>query len=220
MIGMKTIAFLFIVLCICGCVEEKPLLEEKHQVNQTNQLNQTNQTSSGQKSELIEQVEEHKREVPTARIAATLNFGDVVLFDKEIEIENGKTSAMEALRRVASIQTAYGGGFVEAINGHASLFKMGKKVDWFYTINGFIADVGATQYILHPGDFEIWDYHKWESYGKVAIIGAYPEPFVHGYNGVVRNTIIVYQDGLREEAEKLKDSLEDAGARVELKRWE
>ena len=177
MTGKRIAVLILILLCVCGCgcVGEKTPVEE----NQTTQPNQTQQ-----EFELTEQIEtgevSGEEETAKARIAVTLNFGEKVLLDKEVEIEEGKTTAMDALKKVASVKTAYGGGFVEAINGHESLFKMGEKVDWFYTINGFFAEVGAAQYVLHPGDFEIWDYHAWETYGRVAMVGAYPEPFVHG----------------------------------------
>ena len=56
--------------------------------------------------------------------------------------------------------------------------------DWFYYVNGIEADVGAQDYGLSSGDRIQWDYHSWRATMRVpAIVGAYPEPFVHGYRG-------------------------------------
>ena len=182
--------------------------------------------STGGTFELTEQVpsdisggtEETTPSASNVTVAACLYFGDVVLFDKPFSL-SGSTTAMDALKSVSSVETSYGGGFVESINGHRSLFRSGENVDWFYTINGFSAEVGAEQYILHPGDIEIWDYHAWDTYGKTAIIGAWPEPLIHGYRGVVRDTIIVYQSGVKDEAEKLASFLENRGVTVKVTTW-
>ena len=87
---------------------------------------------------------------------------------------------MNALRRNADVSTAYGGRFVSSINGIAG--NTGNGWDWFYFINGIEANRGATDYTLHPGDHEWWDYRYWASYIHVPVaIGAWPEPFVHGF---------------------------------------
>jgi hypothetical protein len=44
--------------------------------------------------------------------------------------------------------------------------------------------VGSADYTLHPGDREWWDYRYWNDLIQVPVaIGAWPEPFVHGYGG-------------------------------------
>ena len=89
---------------------------------------------------------------------------------------------MNALRRNADVGTAYGGRFVTSINGLAG--NTGNGWDWFYFINGIEAGRGAADYTLHPGDHEWWDYRYWASYIHVPVaIGAWPEPFVHGFEG-------------------------------------
>ncbi len=91
-------------------------------------------------------------------------------------------SAMNGLRRNADVSTAYGGRFVSSINdvqGNGS-----NGWDWFYFINGIESDRGAAAYTLHPGDHEWWDYRYWAQYIQVPVaIGAWPEPFVHGFDG-------------------------------------
>ena len=55
---------------------------------------------------------------------------------------------------------------------------------WLYFVNGIQASVGAADYTLHPGDTEWWDYRYWNDLIQVPVaIGAWPDPFVHGYGG-------------------------------------
>ncbi len=143
------------------------------------------------------------------RIMATRDFGQEIIFDTELE-PAGELSAMAALKRVAEVETAYGGGYVNTINGIYSGFTGGSKaeMDWFIYVNGIQCNVGALDYTLHPGDVEHWDFHDWSFNQSIpAIIGAYPEPFLHGYQGNIRPTLIVYSDSLREPAQGLESSL-------------
>lgn len=158
----------------------------------------------------------------TIVIYATTNFGKSILFSKELTIEGGE-SAMDVLNEVADITCIYGGGFVESINGVKSQYAggEGEKKDWFYYINGMLASVGATQYKLYSGDIEHWDFHDWRLDGMVtAIIGDYPEPFLHGYNGRVAETSIVYADEFYDAAAELQQSLEKQGVSTSMKRFE
>jgi hypothetical protein len=91
-------------------------------------------------------------------------------------------SALDALRRTARVDTSYGGRFVEAIDGLRGNRSAGW--DWLYFVNGVEADRGAADYRLRAGDKEWWDYRYWNDLIHVPIaIGAWPEPFVHGFDG-------------------------------------
>ena len=146
----------------------------------------------------------------SVKIIVAENFGESTIFSKEIEIKYGE-SAMDVLNKVSNVTHSYGGGFVESINGIKSTYLEGKeeKKDWFYYINGMLSPVGASQYILQPGDVERWDFHNsWDADRiTTAIIGDYPEPFAHGFQGHVRNTTIVYSDEFYDNACELQQSL-------------
>ena len=149
----------------------------------------------------------------TVRVIATQNFGKELMFDKMLVVPD-ETSAMEALKQIANIETAYGGGFVNAINGVHSghTGSQGAKMDWFIMANGIMANVGALDYTLHDGDVEHWDYHDWSFRMFIpAIVGDFPEPFLHGYEGEVRPTVIVYEEGLEDVARDLENSLKELG---------
>jgi hypothetical protein len=82
---------------------------------------------------------------------------------------------------------------------------------WLYFINGIQANVGAADYTLHPGDHEWWDYRYWNDLIQVPVaIGAWPEPFVHGYGGR-RPPVQVTGPGC---ASRLTAALRSAGADI------
>lgn len=102
-------------------------------------------------------------------------------------------TAMRALRSEVDIDTSYGGRFVRSIEGIAG--DAGAKRDWFYFVNGVEADRGAAEYRLRPGDVLWWDYRSWagEDMREPVVVGAFPEPFLHGYDGRVRPVAVRFQ---------------------------
>jgi hypothetical protein len=123
-----------------------------------------------------------------ATVWITRDEGKTVLL--VCHVPAGET-AMQALDRAAKIDTRYGGRFVEAINGLSG--SVSSRHDWFYFVNGIEATRGAVDYRLHSGDIEWWDYRDWGRVGQTVSIavGAFPEPFVHGYGGKVRPAVVV-----------------------------
>lgn len=147
------------------------------------------------------------------RVVATQGFGGELLFDEAVEVAPG-TSAMAALVQVAEVETAYGGGFVNAIDGVSSQYtgSGGAKQDWFFYVNGISSRKGAADYTLHDGDTQHWDFHQWDFRMSVpAIVGDFPQPFVDGYGGQAWPTVVVYEDGLEEAAQELEGALAALG---------
>ena len=148
-----------------------------------------------------------------ARVIVTRDFGKQLLLDEAVQVAPD-SSAMSFLQSVATIETSYGGGFVNSINGIRSGYSNGHRSrdDWFISVNGITSNRGALDYVLNDGDITHWDFHNWSFRQFIpATIGAFPEPFLHGYGGKVYPTIIVYSDGLNKPAELLADTLKDAG---------
>lgn len=147
------------------------------------------------------------------KIAVTQNFGEKLIFEQSLNIKEN-TSALDALKQAAPVETSYGGGFVSGINGIRSRYAGGvtAREDWFFYVNGLISNVGASDYVLQPGDTEQWDFHSWSLHSFTpAVIGHFPEPFLHGYSGKTRPTVIVYTDKFREEAKNLERKLGELG---------
>ena len=91
---------------------------------------------------------------------------------------------MSLLLRNYRIHTRYGGGFVAGIGGVESGEAGGRPYDWFYYVNGVEAQKGAAATDVHSGDRVWWDLHDWSATQDVpAVVGAYPEPFLHGIGG-------------------------------------
>jgi hypothetical protein len=91
-------------------------------------------------------------------------------------------TVMRFLQSGHKVTTRFGGGFVQSIDGLAG--NQGAEHDWFYYVNGSEASKGAADYKLAPGDVVQWDYHDWRATQHVpAIVGAFPQPFVHGLTG-------------------------------------
>jgi hypothetical protein len=97
-------------------------------------------------------------------------------------------TAMQGLDRVAEVKTRYGGRYVSAVD---RLAEHGRR-SWFYYVNGYLADQGSAEYRLREGDVEWWDYRTWrDPLDDAVVVGAWPEPFVHGYGGKRRKTVVV-----------------------------
>ncbi len=104
---------------------------------------------------------------------------------------NAGQTAMQALETVADVHTRYGGRFVQSIDGVAG--SVSARRDWFYFVNGVEADRSASEYRLHPGDVEWWDYRSWAArMEEPVVVGAFPEPLLHGYGGSHRATAVRY----------------------------
>jgi Domain of unknown function (DUF4430) len=102
-------------------------------------------------------------------------------------------TVMRFLQSGHRITTRYGGGFVQSIDGLAG--DQAAERDWFYYVNGSEASVGAADHKLSPGDVVQWDYHDWHATQHIpAIVGAYPEPFLHGMSGKRLPTRIECED--------------------------
>lgn len=140
-----------------------------------------------------------------ARLVVSRDFGQVVMLDTIIEVDDG-TTALEALMHYAEVNTAYGGGFVKSIEGISSGY-MNQPVtrqDWFLYVNGILTNTGGLAYSIKSGDTIHWYYRDWTFRQSVSsIIGDFPEPFLHGYGGITAPTLVVYQEGFETQAGNL-----------------
>jgi hypothetical protein len=146
------------------------------------------------------------------RVIVTEDFGNGLLLDEPVVLNSG-ANALDALKRVADVETKYGGGFVEAINGVRSQYSQTTvKKDWFFYMNGMSANVGLMDYELSEGDVERWDFHDWSFHSFIpAIVGDFPQPFVGGYRGKNVPTVVVYDEGFRDAALDLAGELAKMG---------
>ena len=146
-------------------------------------------------------------------IIVTRGFSEPAILEKTVAIDEA-TTALDALQMIASVETEHGGGFVSSIESISPKYEGDEAATkaWFFYINGIASSTGAADYILQDGDCEQWDYHDWGFRQFItAIIGGFPEPFVHGSGGEVYPTVVTYQDGWQESAQEIADSLGGRG---------
>jgi hypothetical protein len=156
------------------------------------------------------------------QVIVTQNYGEEIILDEDANVEPGE-NVLDGLKQVADVTFNYGGGFVESINGIKSTFAggLGDENDWFFYVNGMLPHNGATDIFLYPGDIERWDFHNWGSDRiTTAIISDYPEPFLHGINGISQDTTIVYSDEFYYTSVALRKSLKQHHVTSNIKSFE
>lgn len=114
-------------------------------------------------------------------VKVTRGFGGQRLRTASSAHVPGSQTVMRMLQRSFDVRTRYGGGYVQAIDGYSGF---GDHLDWFYYVNGVQATQGAATTSVHRGDRIWWDLHDWRATNSVpAVVGSFPEPFLHGING-------------------------------------
>lgn len=134
----------------------------------------------------------------TATLWVTRDRGAEVLLD--VKVDAGQT-LMRALGSKVELETRYGGRFVQAIDSLSGSLE--DQRDWFWFVNGYEGDRSASSYRLRDGDVAWLDYRGWQREGEArVVVGAFPEPFVHGYDGKTRPAAIRFE-GSRTRADEL-----------------
>ncbi|MBV9213457.1 MAG: DUF4430 domain-containing protein [Actinobacteria bacterium] len=117
-----------------------------------------------------------------AELAVTRDYGHRILDASRLAHVHQSDTVLRFLEAAHRVTTRYAGGFVQSIDGLAG--DRAAQRDWFFYVNGIESGVGAADFSLSGGDRVQWDYHPWQAAMRVpAIVGAWPEPFVHGYRG-------------------------------------
>ena len=134
----------------------------------------------------------------TATLWVTRDRGAEVLLD--VQVDAGQT-LMRALGSKVELETRYGGRFVQAIDGLSGSLE--DQRDWFWFVNGYEGDRSASSYRLRDGDVAWLDYRGWRREGEArVVVGAFPEPFLHGYDGKTRPAAVRFE-GSRTRADEL-----------------
>jgi hypothetical protein len=146
-----------------------------------------------------------------ATIWVTRDRGTVVMHSAKVP---AGSSAMQALDRVASVKTRFGGRYVRAVDG---VEEQGQRA-WFFYVNGYLADRSAADYRLRRGDVEWWDYRSWRDPAQdPVVLGAFPQPFLSGYGGKRRPAVVVSSEpGAKAVARRLHARLLPDGAKAAL----
>lgn len=124
----------------------------------------------------------------SATLWVTRDRGETLVL--EARVEAGQT-LMRALRGAADVETRYGGRFIQSVDGIEG--SVVSQRDWFWFVNGYEGDRSAAEYELRPGDIAWLDYRSWRDEDRApVVVGAFPEPFLHGYDGKRRAVAVRY----------------------------
>ena len=150
-----------------------------------------------------------------ATMLVTRDFGTREVGDESADPIPGGETAMRMLQRDFEVETRYGGGFVQQINGIAGGREDGRPVDWFYYVNGILAEDGAAAHKLSAGDDVWWDHHDWGASADVrAVVGAYPEPFLSGTGGKRLPVRLDCADAAADACDEVAGRLGDEGVKA------
>ena len=147
-----------------------------------------------------------------AELRVTRDFGSQLLDSASTdEVREGDTVMRFLRSNDPDVKTTYGGRFVQSLQGLEG-GGSGGGVDWFFYINGRQGGSSAADTKLHPGDVIQWDYRDWQGAMDIfAIVGAWPEPFVHGSEGKKIPTKVACVDPAGEACKTVKERLADEG---------
>jgi hypothetical protein len=124
------------------------------------------------------------KQLGSVELTVTRDYGRVPMLRRKVDGVTESDTVMRVLEREAKIATRYGGGFVQAIDGVEAEERFSRSLDWFYYVDGVEAGIGAADYRLRGGERIWWDYRDWSAaVGAPAVVGSWPEPFLHGYDG-------------------------------------
>jgi hypothetical protein len=139
----------------------------------------------------------------TATLWVTRDRGAELLLEARVPV--GQT-LMRALASELEVETRYGGRFLQSAAGLES-GNDGQR-DWFWFVNGYEGDRSAAEYRLREGDVAWWDYRDWQREGEArVVVGAFPEPFLHGFGGKTRPAVVRYEGSARDRAQELGSTI-------------
>src|SRR5919204_3721485 len=144
-------------------------------------------------------------------ITVSRDFGDSSLEPAKTEAVKDET-VMELLQRsFDDVHTRFGGGFVQTIDGVSGGMEAGRRVDWFYYVNGIEAQQGAAQRKVYGGDRIWWDHHDWQVAMRIpAGVGAFPEPVLDGSEGRKIPVKLVCAGAIGRSCDEVEQRLMDA----------
>jgi Domain of unknown function (DUF4430) len=147
-------------------------------------------------------------------LTVTRDFGTSQLGSVTEQHVPGSETVIRMLERHFQVGTRYGGGFVESINGDSGT---SSERDWFYYVNGIEAPEGAALTAVHKGDRIWWDLHDWHATDSIpAVVGSFPEPFVHGSGGRRLPTVLECASDVSAACTRVSKELEAIGVPVAM----
>ncbi len=151
----------------------------------------------------------------TATLTVTSDYGAEPIAQASAEDPSDSETVLRFLDREAEIETRYGGGFVQTINGLSGSVEDGRNLDWFFFVNGIESAEGAADRPVRGGDKVWWDHRDWTDAMRVpAVVGSWPEPFVQS-SAEEPLDVVVECAGERASCDAVIDRLSDVDVEAE-----
>ena len=148
-------------------------------------------------------------------LTVTRDFGAERLHEGIEEHATEGDTVMRLLTRNYEVDTRYGGGFVQEIDGVGGGREDGRPVDWFYYVNGIEAPIGAAERRVTAGERVWWDHHAWQTAQRVpAVVGSFPEPFATGLEGKRFPIRLVCAGDAERSCDEVTKRLEEGGVKA------
>ncbi|MGK2954207.1 MAG: DUF4430 domain-containing protein [Solirubrobacterales bacterium] len=152
----------------------------------------------------------------TANLLVSRDYGRDVMVDTTLDDLTESENAIRVLDGNAEIETRYGGGFIQSIDGVEGGTPGGRSSDWFFSVNGVVSEVGGAEFPINAGDTVWWDYRDWTDAMEIgAVIGSYPAPMSTGYKGEIWPVIIDCRS-TRPACDRAHDALAEEGVTSEV----
>jgi hypothetical protein len=152
----------------------------------------------------------------TADLLVTRDYGQDVMVEKTLGDLTESETAIRVLDGNAEIETRYGGGFIQSIDGVEGGTPGGRSSDWFFSVNGIVSEIGGAEFPVNAGDKVWWDYRDWTDAMEVgAVVGAFPAPMSTGYKGQDWPVSIECLDSA-DACEKVRDNLGASGIETKM----
>jgi len=146
------------------------------------------------------------------RVLVTQNFGTTQQGARLMPNAPGQVNAMRLLKDNFPVETTDDGHLVKSIGGVAGSTDDGPRTGWRYYINGLSSPKVATAQKVHDGDTLWLDRHELSASHSIrAIVGAFPEPFVHGFDGRRWPILLECVDPNGAVCNEVSDRLNDVG---------
>ena len=151
----------------------------------------------------------------SAELLVSRDYGSRILLEERVGPVRESSTVMRLLDGEAEVETGYGGGFVESIDGIASSAGS-RSSDWFYFVNGVAAERGAGEFVAGPDDRIWWDFRDWTDAMDVnAVVGSFPAPLSGGHDGTEWPVSVVCLDAA-EACRIATGNLIDAGVEFDV----
>ncbi|MDT7582288.1 MAG: hypothetical protein QOK35_3592 [Pseudonocardiales bacterium] len=152
----------------------------------------------------------------SAEMSITRDYGSAELAGSFDFDATESDTVLRVLDSHEDITTRYGGRFVQSIDGVSGDETGGRRYDWFFYVNGVESPQGSADVKVHGGDRIWWDFRDWTAAMRVpAVVGSYPEPFKHGFEGHDYSTRIECA-GTTPPCEAARRSLESNGVKADV----